>query len=63
MQSPLHYAVAHGKYPSCLEILSSPDYKKIINEKDYNGKNAPLTDSDRFGLLILFMTKCDLQKA
>ena len=36
-QSPLHFAANYGRYNSCLQILSSPNYKNYINEKDMEG--------------------------
>ena len=40
-QSPLHFAAKYGRYNSCVQILSSPNYKNYINEKDGDG-NTPL---------------------
>lgn len=39
-QSPLHFAAKYGRYNSCLELLSSNDCKKFINEKDVHGLTA-----------------------
>jgi transient receptor potential cation channel subfamily A protein 1 len=36
-QSGLHFAARYGRYASCLQLLSSPNYKNHINEKDNNG--------------------------
>ena len=40
-QSPLHFAAKYGRYKSCLQVLSSPNFKNFINEKDSDG-NTPL---------------------
>ena len=37
-QSPLHFAAKYGRYSSCVQLLSSENYKNHINEKDGNGK-------------------------
>jgi transient receptor potential cation channel subfamily A protein 1 len=36
-QSPLHFAAKYGRINSCLQILSSVNYKNFINEKDGEG--------------------------
>jgi transient receptor potential cation channel subfamily A protein 1 len=36
-QSALHFAAKYGKYNSCLQILTLPNFKSHINDKDRNG--------------------------
>ena len=40
-QSPLHFAAKYGRYNSCLQVLSSENYKNYINERDGSG-DTPL---------------------
>jgi ankyrin repeat protein len=58
-QSPLHFAAKYGRYNSCLQVLSSGDYKNYINEKD-GGGYTPLhlaAQNGHFKVVKLLMQK------